>query len=205
MRRAEFLEESCDWDWSDAMSFCWNNGYDSMVEDFYTPDSRDEYINNDLSDMIRDRSWNEVRDTLNEYLDSDNYDCWKLDYYYGEWEGLNDTDDLRNFIEELLETLDDDNFFDEDDEEEEDDGNPPFYAEEPGEFEDPEAPLFCADGDLNTYFADVDLPAIPRHLSEVIAEVVRETVTTEEATEEVAFKTMEPEYKAQMDLGGLWK
>lgn len=129
MRRDEFIEEINNI--YDLMDFCWNNNYDSFVENIYGDESRNEYIENDISERRScGDSWWEIRDWLYSIDDHGDYDYWRLDDW-GDWQGVDDClfEELK---ENLLEELDSDGFFedaDEDDEEADDycdDGNPRF-------------------------------------------------------------------------------
>lgn len=208
MRREDFIEETQFWDWNDAMSYCWNNGYDSLAEDYYSPDARDEYIENDLPDMIRGCTWREVRDSLSNLEDSDSYYYWRYDYY-GDWVGLDDGDDLQAFIDQLIENMDEDGAFDEEEDEDELPEAVPVFTE-PVEEESP----FASEGDLNTYFYEAEVPRVPAPTAEELAalQAEAERISQElerqreyEKARDEAFKTApEPTYKAMVEFDTLW-
>ena len=103
MTRQEFLDDIIDM--SDLCSFCWENGYDSFIEDIYSEDALDEWIN----DQIRD--YDDWRD-LYRFLDNvpTGYDWYRIDCY-GDIEGLGDYE-FNDLKDDLFRELDDDGFFD---------------------------------------------------------------------------------------------
>lgn len=135
MNRQEFIDNVEDV--ADFLSFCFDNNYDSYAECIYDDSSRDDYINEQLPEMVSYNSWYEIRDTLNSLSDQGNYDYWRRDNY-GDWNGIDD-DEFEYMKNDLLERLDEDNFFD-DDEGEEEEEPCPLCIEDPFEDEDPLEP-----------------------------------------------------------------
>lgn len=115
MTRDEFIENVTYI--GDLIEFCCDNGIEHLVEDVYTEDQLDDYINNNLTEMASDaNSWRELRDTLYDiptgedyYIVNGLYDISEFDQY-----------DFDRFKRDVLEYCDDDGeIFDEEDEDEE--------------------------------------------------------------------------------------
>lgn len=111
MTRSEFFEEICDF--SDLLNLCWEESL-STCEDIYSEDSMNEFIDEELEDMIRHRSWKEIRDALNDIPEG--YDYYRLDGY-GEWVALDDRD-FDYYKTEVLREMDANNSWEDEPEEE---------------------------------------------------------------------------------------
>ena len=113
MTREQFEENVVDFD--NLIEFCNSYGYASFVEDIYSEASYDDYIDEELSDMVRTERWWDVRDFL------DNVESgfeWYFRDEWGDWEGLTD-DDIDSWVEDLTSMLEDDDFFESEEDEEE--------------------------------------------------------------------------------------
>lgn len=135
MNRQEWIDEIADI--CDLVRFCWDNGYDSEVENVFGPDSRDEWIDNEIRDW--DCTWMDLRDYLSGLEDSNQYDYWLRDDYDGTWTGIGDYE-FNELKEQVLDALDNDNWFDSEEEEEEETPAEPeasdeFEELEPGDFD----------------------------------------------------------------------
>lgn len=131
MRRQEFIDDICDI--GDLVTFCCNYGYDHYVDDIYYDETRNDFIDNEISEW--DGTWWELRDYLYDLGDRGDYEYWRRDEYDGSWVGI-DNDEFESLKSDVLEALDEDGFFDEDDEDDEEDEAPfePEEVLEPGNF-----------------------------------------------------------------------
>lgn len=114
MTRSEFIENIRDWE--ELIEFCDDNCINSYVDDIYTDEQMDEYIQNHAGEYIAENGWVRFRDCLNDI--NDGYDFYRrngeMDFEYM------DRGDLNDLKERILE--DEDEIFDEEyDEEESDD------------------------------------------------------------------------------------
>lgn len=113
MTRQEFLDDVCDF--SELRDFCYDNDC-GICDDIYDDESKDDYINEHLSDMADDAdSWQSLYRTLDDIPTG--YDYYRLDDY-GEFNGLDD-DDFEDYKNDVLEWMDDNEYWDEDEEDEE--------------------------------------------------------------------------------------
>ena len=127
MTRQEFIDDVQYW--SELIDFCYEEGC-YVCEDVYTSDQRDDRIDEDVSEMMRNNSWRTILDTLQTYDDQSGYEYYSLDGY-GDWIGLDD-DDLASYKDDVLEWMDNNGRWgDENDEDENDeDDNIPTEAED---------------------------------------------------------------------------
>lgn len=98
MTRQEFLDEITDW--GDLLNWCSDHRC-YICENIYDDEQRDYYIDDQLVDMARINSWQDLRDELNN-LDTNNY-YWSNED--GDWRGVDDEfddyrDDVLNWAEE---------------------------------------------------------------------------------------------------------
>lgn len=113
MTRQEFLDDVCDF--SELREFCYDNDC-SICDDIYDDESKDDYINEHLSDMADDaEDWKSLYCTLRDIPSG--YDYYRLDDY-GEFNGL-DGADFEDYKDEVLEWMDDNEYWDEDEDDEE--------------------------------------------------------------------------------------
>lgn len=126
MTREEFVRDICSW--YDLVEFCIDEGYDELVDDIYSEESRDEDLDNEISYMAREvSSWMELRDVLDsipegyEYYKKDGWDWYGLDQY-----------DFSERKDDILQKLDDDEYWDVDDVDEEE-PTEEWHIEEPVE------------------------------------------------------------------------
>lgn len=159
MYRQEWIDEIADI--CDLVRFCWDNGYDSEVENVYGSDSRDECIDDEIRNW--DCPWTNLRDYLSDLEDSDQYDYWLRDDYDGTWTGIGDYE-FNELKEQVLDALDNDNWFDSEEEEEEE---APAVPEVSDEFEELE-PGNIADAMAN---ATYERRVCPEPVVEVPTEV----------------------------------
>lgn len=111
MTRQEFIDTVDDID--ELLDFCSDIGYE--LEGVYGEEERDDYINNQVHDMVREYNWEEIRDLL------DGIPTGYYFYYmdrWGDWNGR-DSDDIDDLKQEVLEYADENELFDPEDEEEE--------------------------------------------------------------------------------------
>lgn len=86
MTRDEFINQITFW--YELIDFCNDYGCD-VCSGIYDDDQRNECIDDELVDMARHNTWEELRDILNNY--DTGYDYWYKDEYDG-WVGLTDGD-----------------------------------------------------------------------------------------------------------------
>lgn len=99
MTREEFIDNITYW--YELIVFC--NDLDcDICSEVYDNDQRNAYIDNELVDLARNNSWEEMRDILNGY--DTGYEYWSRDDY-GEWEGLSDVD-FDEYKNDVLEWAD---------------------------------------------------------------------------------------------------
>lgn len=126
MTRDEFINDVTTF--SELMSFCCDNGCESVVEDIRDNDDYNEYLNDNFRDLIYEEGWQSARDAMND-VDNDYYDYYRYDY--GDWYPLDDDYDLDGFKDEVLEIMDEDDAWDDPDEEQEESYVEPEPAPEP--------------------------------------------------------------------------
>lgn len=122
MTREEFLENVTTF--GELKDFCYDQDCD-LLEDVYDEEGRDDYIDEDLVELARDSSWEEMRD----YLDNipTGYEWYRN---YDGWEGLDDYD-FDQYKRDVLEWMDDNGFWEEEEEDEEEEyGGNDVFAEE---------------------------------------------------------------------------
>lgn len=127
MTRQEFIDDVVGW--PDLISFCCDYGYD-YIDDIYSEDARDDYINEHLVEMARNADdWSSLYDELSEIPTG--YDYYRLTDY-GEWEGLGNHGDFDDFKNDVLEWADDEDIWEEDEEEpiDDDDDDDDFVVED---------------------------------------------------------------------------
>lgn len=110
MTRQEFLDEICDM--SDLYNFCSENrGYDHVIEEIYSEDALDDFVNNEVHEYT---DWRDLYRFLDDIPQG--YDWYLIDCY-GDITGIDDYE-FDNIKSDLLDELDSDEFFDCEDEEE---------------------------------------------------------------------------------------
>lgn len=110
MTRQEFIDNVENID--ELREFCDEIDYD--LEGVYTEEDRDERILDEVSDMVHDCNWYDIRNFLDNQPTG--YDFYYCDDW-NEWEGRNYTD-IDDFKNAVLEYCDDNGLFDEEEEEE---------------------------------------------------------------------------------------
>ena len=131
MTKQEFLEKIVDVD--SLSEFCSEYGYESYTDDLYSSDAYDEYLEEDFAEAMRNNSWRDVRDMMNNTTDPYDENWWvRSDYDYEFYPA--DDEWLQNTRDELLEELEYDEFFEEEDEDDEDDEDLEFEVEEASVF-----------------------------------------------------------------------
>ena len=136
-------------DISDLIEFCWEN--DIYEWDFYTEDSYNDAINEELSERADNDNWWDVRDWLENVTSG-------YDYYYrtdcGDWYGVSDSD-FDWMFGELRETLINSDWFDADEDENEE--------EEPVAVELPELEDLMGDVSFDQVMRDTvyGFPTVP--------------------------------------------
>jgi len=116
MTKQEFLEKIIDVD--SLYEFCSEYGYESYTDDLYSSDAYNEYLEEDFAEALRNNSWRDVRDMMNNTDDPYDDPWWVRSDYDYEFYPADDgwLWDTRN---ELLEELEGDGFFEEEDEDDE--------------------------------------------------------------------------------------
>lgn len=111
MTRQEFIDDVTTW--PELIEFCDDEECD-YCDDIYSDESYDSYVNDELSDMCRNESWQDVK----EWLDGlpEGYDYY-IKYNDGEWAGAGD-ENFDSYKDDILEYMDDGEYWDEDEEEE---------------------------------------------------------------------------------------
>lgn len=113
MTRQEFLDDV--YDFRELMDFCYDNDC-GICDDIYDDESKDEYINEHLSDMADNADdWQSLYRTLDDIPTG--YDYYRLDDY-DDFNGLGD-DDFDDYKNDVLEWMDDNEYWDEDEDDEE--------------------------------------------------------------------------------------
>lgn len=113
MTRQEFLDDV--YDFRELMDFCYDNDC-GICDDIYDDESKDEYINEHLSDMADNADdWQSLYRTLDDIPTG--YDYYRLDDY-DDFNGLDD-DDFDDYKNDVLEWMDDNEYWDEDEDDEE--------------------------------------------------------------------------------------
>ena len=125
MKRQEFIDEVCYW--YQLIDFCSDEGCD-FCENIYSDEERDDAINEDLYEWVRNMTWREILDTLQGYDGDSGYDYY-LKNDYGEFEGLNNYEDFTSYKDDVLDWGDDNDIWDEDDEDEDEDEEPQPYID----------------------------------------------------------------------------
>lgn len=111
MTRQEFIDDILDM--SDLYNFCANTrGYDHVIEDVYTEDALDDFVNNEVSNYT---DWRDLYSFLNDIPTG--YDWYRIDCY-GDITGIDDSE-FEDIKSDLLDELDSDEWFEEEDQDEE--------------------------------------------------------------------------------------
>lgn len=127
MTRQEFLDDVTTFD--DLQSFCIDIEYDLQEDGAYSEEEYNDYIEEDVYDVVRNNSWRGTRDWLSSLPDG--YDFYFRDEW-GEWTGRSyrEIDDLK---ESVLEYADENDLFDIEDEDVEEEYVEEMAGEEPEE------------------------------------------------------------------------
>ena len=123
MTKGEFLAMILDFD--DLYAWCYDNGYEHIIENVFTECDMNEFINDDITEYLR---WDGWRAVYNNLYDMPDEGC---EYYVRIGDGLNDwepltEDDFSDYLSRLCDELEDDEFFEnetEAEDEDEDDGD----------------------------------------------------------------------------------
>lgn len=113
MTRAEFLNDVTTW--YELIDFCCNEDCD-VCEDILDEDQRDDQIENDLREAVRNNRWEEIRDWL--YDIPTGYDYYRCDGMF-DYEGV-DNRDFEDYKENVLDWMDDGGYWDEEEEDDDD-------------------------------------------------------------------------------------
>lgn len=118
MTRQEFIRDYQNASISDLVDFCYENGLDYEVEDYYREDGFDDYVNDDIVDYVRNNGWRSAIE-YGEDLPGGGYD-WYI-YSDGDWIGVDDNEQphQRDLFENILSDCDDSDFWDYDEDESE--------------------------------------------------------------------------------------
>lgn len=141
MTRRDFLDNITTW-W-ELIDFCRDEECD-ICDDIVDEDGRDEEVEEDLADNIRNTSWKDILHWLNDIPTGGEYYRRDGMFDYVEMDNYGDFDEYKD---EVLEWMDDGNYWDDDEEEDEDEGeeeleDSPFDEESEADAEDDEEDLF---------------------------------------------------------------
>ena len=114
MKRAEFETEVTSW-W-ELKDLCDEVGCEIM-EDFIDGDYRDEIIDDELVDLARNNTWQDLYRILSDYDDQSGYDYYIYDSYYGTYNGVSN-DEFEDYKQQVCEWMDQHDEWDEEDEDE---------------------------------------------------------------------------------------
>lgn len=114
MTKNEFLDDMTDL--GDLYSFCMDNTLD-FCDDLLSWDVVEDSIEEQLVDMARDYTWDELRDKLNYYDSISGGDWYILDDYDGDYRCVDDDQGLFEGIrDDIVEYMDENELWDEEDE-----------------------------------------------------------------------------------------
>ena len=139
MTRQDFIDGITTW--GELLDFCYNEECD-ICDEIVSNDTMCEEIDDDLVEVARDRSWQDVRDLLND-IDTD-YDYYRRDG------GLTyipmDDSDFDDYKGDVLDWMDNGGYWDDEEDEEDEeyyDGDGPFdfIPDEEDEEDEPELPM----------------------------------------------------------------
>lgn len=114
MRRQDFIDNVTTW--SELIIFCYNEDCD-ICEDIYSEEARDEDVDNNLVDLARNHTWQELLDILLHDIPTGS------DYYYrGDWGDWHEADDdlFEDRKQDVIDWMDDNGYWDDEDDEDED-------------------------------------------------------------------------------------
>lgn len=112
MTRQDFIDGITTW--SDLLDFCYNEDCD-ICEGIVSNDTMCEEIDDDLREATQYRSWQDVRDLLND-IDTD-YDYYRRESSL-EYVPMDD-DDFDSYKEDVIEWMDNGGYWEDDEEDEE--------------------------------------------------------------------------------------
>lgn len=111
MTRQDFINDiEC---WYELIDFCNDEGcYE--CEDIYDSEQRDDFLNEEVENIARNETWQEMLETLQGFADGSGYDYYRKDNY-GDFVGLDD-DDFDAYKSEVLDWGDRYDIWDDDEE-----------------------------------------------------------------------------------------
>lgn len=136
MTRGDFLENIVTW-W-ELIEFCRDEDCD-VCDDIVDEDGRDEEIEGDLVDAVRDTSWKNILQWLDDIPTGGEY--YRRDGMF-DYVEMDDYGDFNEYKGEVLEWMDDGGYWDDEDEDEEEIEGSPFDEESEAGAEDDEDDLF---------------------------------------------------------------
>lgn len=113
MRREDFVNSYHDW--GELEDICRENNL-CIMDDLYSQDAVEEYINDSLVDLARDNTWSDLKRILEDYEEDLGYDYYRWNDYYGRYCHVDESE----IADEILEEMDYQELWDTDEEDEED-------------------------------------------------------------------------------------
>lgn len=119
MTREEFIRDYHDASISELIDFCSENNIYYLTDDFYSEDSFNDYMTDEIMDCVRNDGWRDAADFAGGLPDS-GYD-WYVRDNFGDWVGVDDDEVAyrRDLYEDILSDCDDSDFWDYDEDENE--------------------------------------------------------------------------------------
>lgn len=119
MTREEFIRDYHDASISELIDFCNENDIYYLTDDFYSEDSFNDYMDDEIMDYVRNNGWRDAAGFA-EGLPDIGYD-WYVKDDWGDWVGVNDDEVAyrRDLYENILSDCDDSDFWDYDEDESE--------------------------------------------------------------------------------------
>lgn len=103
MTRDEFIQQADNWEF--LIDWCYDNGC-SYCDDIYSDDNRDDRIDEEVSEYIRQERWYDLKRWLDDIPTG--YDYWRKDDY-GDWYGVDD--ELDEYLTDILQWADEHSVF----------------------------------------------------------------------------------------------
>lgn len=144
MTRQDFIDGVTEW--YELLDFCYNEDCD-ICEDIVSNDTMCEEIDEELAEVVRERSWRDVRNLLND-IDTD------YDYYRREgclsYSPVDDDSDFEDYKNDVIEWMDNGGYWEDEEDDEAYDEAEPFDDDDfaPGE-EDEESEPPAEDEDFS--------------------------------------------------------
>lgn len=145
MTRQDFIDGVTEW--YELLDFCYNEECD-ICEDIVSYDGMCEEVDEELAEAVREHSWREVRDMLNDI--ETNYDYYRrgglLSYC-----PVNDNSDFEDYKSDVIEWMDNGGYWEDEEDEDDFDDDVPFLDDDfaPGEEDENEEEPTVEDEDFS--------------------------------------------------------